>query len=485
LRRRIPNGTPNWDEQRYPARLASYSKGLPHDDQGLVEPVAYDAFLHAIRTGDPLDFKTMPVGGGLKQANPQAAYTVALQGPDSHRADLPEPPELASDEAFADIAEVYWQAVTRDVPFADYSSHPLVLRACRDLSRFAGFRGPRQSSVVSPSVAFRGMTKGDLKGPYVSQFLFAPIPHGVFTLEQRFRNPVPTVDFMQEEHEWLAIQRGAAPSRARMIQADRHYVRTGRDLAGYVHRDYSFQAFLNAALLLISLGDDYLAPNPYTFRSCAVERGRTLLTTESGYCTFGGPHHLEAIAAVTSLALRAAWYQKWILHRRLRPEVAAHRVSRAAKRSIWFDVGEDLRRSELWEVLPASGLLPMAYPEGAPAHPSYPAGHAAVAGACATILKAFFREDAPFPGAVVPSADGLSLVPIEETLTVGNELNKLASNIAIARDFAGVHYRSDAVGGLTMGESIAIDYLREMRLCLTEDFDGFALTSFDDKPIVI
>lgn len=35
-------------------------------------------------------------------------------------------------------------------------------------------------------------------------------------------------------------------------------------------------------------------------------------------------------------------------------------------------------------------LLPIAYPEGSPTHPAYPAGHACVAGAGATMLKAFF-----------------------------------------------------------------------------------------------
>lgn len=35
-------------------------------------------------------------------------------------------------------------------------------------------------------------------------------------------------------------------------------------------------------------------------------------------------------------------------------------------------------------------LLPMAFPEGSPMHPSFGAGHATVAGACTTILKAFF-----------------------------------------------------------------------------------------------
>ncbi len=39
-----------------------------------------------------------------------------------------------------------------------------------------------------------------------------------------------------------------------------------------------------------------------------------------------------------------------------------------------------------------NALLPMAFPEGSPTHPAYGAGHATVAGACVTILKAWFDE---------------------------------------------------------------------------------------------
>ena len=68
-------------------------------------------------------------------------------------------------------------------------------------------------------------------------------------------------------------------------------------------------------------------------------------------------------------------------------------------------------------------LLPMAYPEGSPTHPSYPAGHAAMAGAGATMLKAFYDETFVIPSLVVASADGTALVPYTGTpLTVGNEL---------------------------------------------------------------
>jgi hypothetical protein len=58
-----------------------------------------------------------------------------------------------------------------------------------------------------------------------------------------------------------------------------------------------------------------------------------------------------------------------------------------------------------------SYLLPMAYPEGCPTHPSYPAAHAVIAGACVTVLKAFFDEAFVIPNPVEASDDGLSLVP--------------------------------------------------------------------------
>ncbi|TNE49853.1 MAG: hypothetical protein EP343_10515, partial [Deltaproteobacteria bacterium] len=44
----------------------------------------------------------------------------------------------------------------------------------------------------------------------------------------------------------------------------------------------------------------------------------------------------------------------------------------------------------------------------------------------------------------------------ESTLTVEGELNKLASNISIGRDWAGVHYFTDYIESIRMGEQIAL-----------------------------
>jgi hypothetical protein len=70
-------------------------------------------------------------------------------------------------------------------------------------------------------------------------------------------------------------------------------------------------------------------------------------------------------------------------------------------------------------------------------------------------------------------------------LTIGGELNKLASNISMGRNFAGVHFRSDAEEGMKLGEAVAVAYLGDMRRCLTEEFDGFGLTGLRGNPIII
>jgi hypothetical protein len=130
-------------------------------------------------------------------------------------------------------------------------------------------------------------------------------------------------------------------------------------------------------------------------------------------------------------------------------------------------------------------LLPMAYPEGSPTHPAYPAAHAAFAGAGATILKAFFDETFVIPAPVVASADGTLLSPYAGTLTVGNELNKLASNIGVGRDAPGVHWRTDGHEGLALGEAAAIALLQDVRYTHNEPFNGFMFTKFDGTMIVI
>jgi len=136
-------------------------------------------------------------------------------------------------------------------------------------------------------------------------------------------------------------------------------------------------------------------------------------------------------------------------------------------------------------------------------HPAYGAGHATVAGACVTVLKAFFNHnmylnisqdgsrfsisDTPGQYAFVPDGLGLSLSTVAtEPMTVAGELNKLAANISIGRNWAGVHYYSDYTESILLGESIAIGMLQEQALTYNP-LEGFRLTlpKFDGTEVVI
>lgn len=474
----LPPHPTNGDEERYQKKIGNYSKGLPHNDLGEVIPNAYEAMVDAVSSKQ---MGNIPLGGTVKQANPEGAFAFNLEGADSHHLGTAAPPAFASAEEAAEMAEMYWRALTRDVPFVNYESDPLIQAAANNLSSFSGYQGPKAASIVTPAVIFRGTFAGDLNGPFISQFLLKNIPQGSKLVIQKNSTTIPGDDHLTSYGEWLSIQNGHPPSTAVSVDKTLRYIRNGRDLAEYLHRDYSYQAFLNAALYLIGLRAPVDSGNPYLGSP-----------TTNPFVTFGAPYILDMVARVTNAALKAAWYQKWLLHRRLRPEEFGGRVHNHITGGAKYPIHKDLLTPPGSAVLDAihsthgTYLLPMAHPEGCPLHPSYPGGHGTIAGACATILKAIFDESFVIPGPVVASADGLRLQSFTaEPLTLGSELNKLASNITFGRDTAGLHWRSDGAQGILLGEAVAISILKDLKRTFMEVFNGFSLTKFSGETITI
>ncbi len=70
-------------------------------------------------------------------------------------------------------------------------------------------------------------------------------------------------------------------------------------------------------------------------------------------------------------------------------------------------------------------------------------------------------------------------------LTIGGELNKLAANLGFGRDFAGLHWRSDVIEGLKLGETVALNILDSEKRISNKKFAGFTLTRFDGTPVTI
>jgi membrane-associated phospholipid phosphatase len=492
----------NPDDDLYPNKIGSYSKGLPHRANGEVNVNAYNALIHALTTGSPADFNAIPMGAPAaarrKLVNPQAGLAFEMEGPDSHSLVIPPAPALASREEGAEIAENYWMALLRDVPYSQYDSNPIAQDAALDLKLFGqDFKGPKRDNQnhftgVTTANLFRGLTPGDLRGPYLSQFFWLPCNFGANVINQQIRTAQPGINYMTDFSKWLEVQNGFAQGADALDPLPR-YMRNGRDLGQWVHVDVLFQAYFQAFLVLAGLGAPVDNNNPYR-----------LSPTQDGFGTFGGPHIATLLCEVSTRALHAAWYQKWLVHRRLRPEVFAERCDRRLTvpgnaYPIDSEILNSLQSStRLGKYFSGNYLLPQAFPEGSPLHPSYGAGHATVAGACVTILKAWFKQSTPIVDLLprigraypaVASEDGLALLDYTEadaaTLTVGSELNKIASNVALGRNAAGVHWRSDATESLKLGEAIAIYMMKEQRSCYNENFNGFSLTKFDGTTITV
>ncbi|HEX6292080.1 MAG TPA: vanadium-dependent haloperoxidase [Herpetosiphonaceae bacterium] len=492
FQRSQPLGThpDNGDEARYANKIASSTKALPHNTLGEVNLTSYNQLITALRTGNAADFEAITLGGSRPLVNPQASYHYTLEGADSHALDIPPAPQFASAEAASEMGELYWMALARDVYFDDYATDSTIGAAVTDLNQFSAFRGP---SPVTRTTIFRGTSPDSQVGPYVSQFLYREVPEGVQTTVQRNLVPLPgtTNDFLTSYAEWLSIQNGNLPTRSTSYDSTRRYIRNGRDLAEYVHYDYPFQAALNAANIVVNAltglafdNDPKYSPRAYDSRNPYLGYRK-----QSGFATFGNADLQVRIAKAAQYALDHAWYQKWLVHRRLRPEEFGGRIHNNKTGVTNYPIDPEILFSEAvnWTVSRyGTYLLPQAFPEAAPVHPSYPSGHAVFIGAEITMLKAYLKEDFVIPNPVIASRDGLSLVPVTGvTLTVGNELNKLAWNIALGRNFGGVHYRSDAREGLWLGEQVAIRLMQDLKTLYTEPFSGFSLTKFDGSTVVI
>lgn len=490
----------NNDETDFPDRIGNFHKGLPHNALGEVLPAAYQTLLNATTTPTPAEFPlirtTVGPNCGRKLTNPQSGLAKDREGPDPANMKMRSAPKVNSKEEAAEAVELYWMALLRDVPFAQYTNNNLVETAAAELSGLTDFTGPKVSGKVTPESIFRGCSRGNEVGPLLSQFLLKDVPYGSLLINQRQQTVVGesvvgagNADYLTKYPEWLSIQNGRTNFPSDMLDGTRRYIRNMRDIGQYVHVDALYEAYLNACLILLGQGTPVDDGNPYKE---PVTAARPNARNQIGFGTFGGPHILSLVCEVATRALKAVWYQKWFVHRRLRPEEYGGLVHHTKSGTKAYPVdGQVLGSDAVARTFAKYGsyLLPQAFPEGSPTHPSYGAGHATVAGACVTVLKAWFDENAPMMNPVVASDDGLSLVSYTGgdagRLTVGGELNKVASNIAIARNMAGVHWRSDYFDSIRLGERVAICILANQRNDYFEPGWSFTFTSFDNETVTI
>ena len=482
----------NGDEERYADKSGTYTKGLLQAGLGLVDLNAYTTFKTALASGDPADFAKLILGGGKggrTQNGPQGGLAYHLTCRDASAFSQPPAPPVASEEYATELIELYWASLLRDVPFADYASNATAAAAADELSTKPAYTGPKAGGRVTPDLLFRGVGYGEGVGPYISQFLLLPTNLGALPIRQLYTTNSP-VDFMKTLDEFQAVQNGVPPTKS-LISAGQFYLHDGRGLAAYTHGDVLYQAYFIAHLVLetLSQADPHhvLNPgNPYAF-------GQPSAQTQNGFASLGGPDIAATLAAVAAEAIKAVWYQKWWVHLRHRPESGGglvHLQMTDQGGAIQAHVSDTVLGSKALKASQQKNdgwLLSQAFPEGSPMHPAYPTGHGAVAGACITVLKFFYDGSYKFPALKVPNAaaTGLQDAPAGPDLDIDGELNKLASNISFGHGVhAGIHWRSDTLASIRLGEAVALNFLHNQARTYNEKF-SVGLRTYDGQNVAI
>jgi hypothetical protein len=480
----VPPHTTNGDEGLYPDKSGTYTKGILQDGIGLVNLNAYQTFKRALNSGRPADFENIIIGGTRTLNGPQGGLAFALEGSDGVQfGNAPSPanqergivvapaPAVASDAYGAELLELYWASLLRDVAFTDYASNEIAAQAADELSGMPTYAGPKDNNgLVTPNLLFRGPYPGDTVGPYISQFYLLPTFLGAQAMNQQMIQYASGVDYMTDPTTFQQVQNGIDTGLRNQLDPQPRYIHDGRGLGAYTHVDVLYQAYFTAYLVLGTIGAPANPGNPYVGSR-----------TQNGFGTFGGPDFAATITAVAGFAINNVWYQKWYVHLRHRPESGG-----AILRQILTGNGGTMDATLNDNVLNSLAVqssftkygdyfLSQAFPEGSPTHPAYPTGHGAVAGACITVLKFFFDGDFVIPNPVVPSSDGLSFVPYTGgdagQITVNGELNKLANNVSFGHGIhSGIHWRSDTDSSIKLGEALAISVLQDRALTYNEKF---------------
>ncbi len=534
------------------------------------------------------------VKGVATFVSPLAGASTETHGPDPKTMEMLPAPACRSITATAEMIELYWMALLRDAPLLAFQQHRAAPDAgCAGLSAHDGplgynvanriddarkainrmfdiavsvdtdpgklrvpldaAGGAGGASVVLQTL-FRSGLQDENFGPLISQFFLQPIGYGTQTIDQKQVPYIAKTDFLTAHGDWLLAQNtgkdrygrdyGSCNNYADQLHRGasyypagngKRYISTMRDIARFVNRDALHQAYFNAALFLLGIDAPVDEGNPY--RAHRYSR-------EGGFATLGGPDLLTLVSEVASRALKVVWRQKWLVHRRCRPEVFAgllqmqhngfggetrdYRIPASVSGSPNFAtaLNDTLAAVSSHNAALNGGtgtyFLPMAFSAGSPSHPAYGAGHATVAGACVTVLKAWFDEDAKLgevyqqandnanialngpkdpPGGDLKllqpgyrrSAGGLDdfcdpqqyVAADAGDMTVGGELNKIASNVAMGRSMGGVHWRTDNTRSLRLGELIAVELLRKRTSEYAERPVSFTFRSFDRQRVHI
>lgn len=366
-----------------------FHKGAQHTEVGLVDPT------HPLRM--PMVSKNFKLSY-LSPYTPLPAWNAEIMA--------------------AEVIELYCMVLARDVPFAEYRTHPVIAACSEYLNALPSY--PHMPGKVTPYNIFRGPLYADIQGLHISQFL----------LRKMHKCHRPRQSFLGDWNSALAAQN--PDHDAANVQTFDTYINTGRDLASYCYYTHPLEAFQAAVRDLVPLYDlKYM-------------------------------HIQHALVVACAAAAEAAEYIQW--HTLiLRPEAYGIEIERVLRDKInTYGVPNAILSNPVLPAIrkiQANCVLTQAYPSGSPLQPSHPCDKAAMAGACATVMKCFYDIHQDMDVYKVSNA---KLQKIAFHTTLGDEIDKLACNLSMGGMWAGIQYPVDIIAGLNIGEHVAVLCLRDI-----------------------
>lgn len=208
------------------------------------------------------------------------------------------------------------------------------------------------------------------------------------------------------------------------------------DLAVLMYDDIGAQFFIERAAELARGGALTNSPGVY-FRGNGTASSRSLLDV------------IEKLVQATQAAMEVCFTEKWT-HLLARPE------------EVWARSLRDLSLVGILQ-MPRGTRLQLLYPDGAPRHPAFPSGHAAIAGACAYVLLRALGD------------------PSGQTQH-GRSVVVLAEQVFMGRWAAGVHWICDGIAGLDLGWKVARAMLDEHNVHPASPWAPLMANWFPDVP---
>lgn len=377
----------------------------------------------------------VPLSGFRKLINPSAGW-----GSDASDAlGVGAPPEDDSLQTAEELAEIAGILLLADVPMDGIAKHADAARLTDTLLALGG------TTLVEPRPGGLFRLNASRMGGRTANLLSTGYPTGWAARGSYL--PTERIGFYgNSRNDWEALQAGTIP-RPQTFGPIMPTISTPRAWASLVDADSPFT-------IPELIGRELV-------RSASPSARFVPRRTEAGFPEYGGACWVQTtIGEACGAAMRECWRLKW-LHRRQRPE-------ELWPRAVAGELHPAFLEHAGWLVERIGEYLPMVYAPGSPLHPDWPSGHAVLAGAGFTILKAAFA-DQPFGG------NG----------SLHRELDLAAWVMSFGRTAAGIHTRSSLIAGLMLGQHHALQVLAKQNAMSPQPLGDTVIQGFDGQRLRI